>query len=1117
MALAPGTRIGAYEITSSLGAGGMGEVYRARDGRLGRDVALKVLPPELIGDAGRLERFDREARAIAALNHPHIVTIYSTEHADGVRFLTMELVEGRTLTEMIAGGRLSLQQFLDVAVPLADALTAAHQKQITHRDLKPGNVMVSHDGRVKVLDFGLARVGSGELAEHSLAATLAPVTEHGMVVGTMPYMSPEQVEGRPLDPRSDLFSLGIIYYELLTGDRPFQAASSPALMSAILRDTPAPITDRRADVPEALSRLVARLLEKRQEDRIQTARDVYNELRHLQKQSESTSSRRVSSSVSVAPTVGIPTIAVLQFVARGGEGIAAALAEGLTEDITVGLSRFGNLRVLSSGARYALEGSVRQFGEALRVSVRIGDAQSGANVWADNYDRDASRGLFALQDEISSRVAATVGDPTGVLANAMVSAARDTPAEQQSVAQLVLAYHAYASHSHAAEHARVRGALEQALEREPSNADGWACLALLYEHEHSFGFNSQPDALDRERRAAQRAVQLDPHSQLAWVALASAHLFARDLHALRSAVERAVSINALNADLLALCAVFVSVAGDDERAMDLYRRATALKPQHPGWYHFSAINASFLRGDDDEALRAAKRINMPLMPLANLSAIAAAGHLGRAADAAPAIAALRHVAPALLEPDHARAAWGRWIWSETLLDHLVDGVRKALDLTRDGVSSGEIASGATSARPASGTQTAAAPATDTLSIAVLPFSVRGADPDADAMAIGLTEDITASLAKFPGLSVIALQSARVYKDSTLDVRQIAERLHARYILSGSARKAGDAVRVMAHVVDAHTAATLWSETYDRRVTDGDIFAVQDDVTDHIVATVADQSGVLARSMVAWVRQQTPLDRSTGEELLLRLWGFQHRPTADGHAELRGALEARLAIEPDNPNLLGMLAHMYMVEHSLWYNPRPDPLGRAQRAARRAIEIDAGNQQGWETLAMTCFYLGDRAGLNDAAERAIRINPRNANTIAWMGAMFGKAGEYDRACALVERAMTINPGHPGYLHLTIFDRHFARGEFAEALAAAQRVNIPDFMWMHFAIAAAAGQLGAMDDARAGYAEMIRLAPPLADEANRREFVTRWYWPPEMIAALLEGVAKAHGVPGAPNAP
>ena len=294
MTLNPGTRVGPYEIVGSLGTGGMGEVYRARDPRLARDVALKVLPTGMAADPARHERFTREARAIAALNHPHIVTIYSTEDADGIRFLTMELIEGQPLDALIPPGGLPLKRFLELALPLADALTAAHQKQITHRDLKPANVMVANDGRVKVLDFGLALAPSGGtgLSQSDMATIASPqVTTPGTIIGTMPYMSPEQVEGRPLDHRTDLFSLGVMFHEMLTGSRPFSGDTSPQLMSAILRDAPRSTSEIRADIPDALSRLIQRCLEKRPDDRVQTARDIYNELRHVQKQLESGTDR----------------------------------------------------------------------------------------------------------------------------------------------------------------------------------------------------------------------------------------------------------------------------------------------------------------------------------------------------------------------------------------------------------------------------------------------------------------------------------------------------------------------------------------------------------------------------------------------------------------------------------------------------------------------------------------------------------------------------------------------------------------------------------------------------------------------------------------------------------
>jgi serine/threonine protein kinase len=210
MALSAGTRLGAYEILAPLGAGGMGEVYRTRDPRLKRDVALKVLPPQLAKEPERLRRFEQEAQTLAALNHPHIVTIFSVEEAEDLRFLTMELVEGKTLARVIPRSGLPLSRFFQTAIPLTEAVSAAHEKGIIHRDLKPGNVMVTEEGRVKVLDFGLAKLREGVRAEVDTQSPTEPATGPGRIFGTAPYMSPEQVQGRTLDHRSDVFALGTV-------------------------------------------------------------------------------------------------------------------------------------------------------------------------------------------------------------------------------------------------------------------------------------------------------------------------------------------------------------------------------------------------------------------------------------------------------------------------------------------------------------------------------------------------------------------------------------------------------------------------------------------------------------------------------------------------------------------------------------------------------------------------------------------------------------------------------------------------------------------------------------------------------------------------------------------
>jgi len=290
MPLLSGTRIGTYLITGPLGAGGMGEVYRARDTRLGREVAIKVLPAGVASNSDRLARFEREARTIAGLNHPNVVTLFSVEDEGGIRFLTMELVEGQSLDRIIKPGGLPLARVLDLSIPLANALVAAHERGVIHRDLKPANVMVTHDDWVKVLDFGLAKVAAGEgpSPDATVGATAGtPLSGEGQVLGTVPYMAPEQIRGETVDARSDLFALGVILYELATGRRPFTGTSSADVSSSILRDVPVPVLSVRADLPRDLNRIITRCLEKNPRDRFQTARDVMNELRYVQREIES--------------------------------------------------------------------------------------------------------------------------------------------------------------------------------------------------------------------------------------------------------------------------------------------------------------------------------------------------------------------------------------------------------------------------------------------------------------------------------------------------------------------------------------------------------------------------------------------------------------------------------------------------------------------------------------------------------------------------------------------------------------------------------------------------------------------------------------------------------------
>ena len=388
-----GRTLNHYRVLEDLGAGGMGRVYLAEDTRLGRNVALKILPPEMASDAERLERFEHEARVVAGLSHPNIVTLHSIEEADGIRFISMERVEGKTLRQLIPKDGLPLKRFFELAIPLVDAVGAAHERGVTHRDLKPENVMVTTAGRVKVLDFGLAKLQESAFTPLDEART-ASITQDGRILGTVAYMSPEQAEGKPLDHRSDIFSLGILLYEVATGERPFKGDTNLSILSAILKDTPPPVSERRAELPRPLSRMIQRALEKKPGDRYQSAADLRQDLEDLKRDVEtgevvsgtrlalvSLGKRRVPLLAAVvvllvalgiaaavtavrrrgpAPVVAGsaahagPSLAVFYFENLTGEPSLDWLRTGLTDMLVTDLSQSAGLRVLSTARLYQI-------------------------------------------------------------------------------------------------------------------------------------------------------------------------------------------------------------------------------------------------------------------------------------------------------------------------------------------------------------------------------------------------------------------------------------------------------------------------------------------------------------------------------------------------------------------------------------------------------------------------------------------------------------------------------------------------------------------------------------------------------------------------------------------
>ena len=425
--LCPGSRIGPYEIAEFLGAGGMGEVYRAHDLNLDRIVALKLLPLELAADPERVLRFEEEARAASALSHPSIVTIYDAGQIGQRAFISMELVAGETLREMLRPGGMPLRRALHIAAQLAEGLTIAHEARLVHRDLKPENIKVSRDGFVKILDFGLAKRIPRERGDTGMADVVTALeTAPGTVLGTAGYMSPEQAAGGRADCPSDQFSFGVILYEMLTGRRAFERTTVAETLSAIIREEPVPIPQVNPAVPPPLRWIVERCLAKDPGERYTVtrdlARDVANARDHI---GEILASRR---SRTVKRAAGESSLAVLPVLDMSAAPQPEALADTMTDALITALSQCVGLRVISRvsslaykgrrgavpdvadelGVEWVLLSSIAKSGGEVRVNAQLVDATSDENRWAHSFTRNARR-ILSVQTEIATEIAEQVG------------------------------------------------------------------------------------------------------------------------------------------------------------------------------------------------------------------------------------------------------------------------------------------------------------------------------------------------------------------------------------------------------------------------------------------------------------------------------------------------------------------------------------------------------------------------------------------------------------------------------------------------------------------------------------------------------------------------------------
>jgi eukaryotic-like serine/threonine-protein kinase len=645
-----GRRLGSYEILSAVGAGGMGEIYRARDLKLGREVAIKVLPEELASDPDHLRRFEREARTASSLNHPNIVTIHDIDEQDGIRYIAMELVEGSTLRELLRDAPLSTPRLLALARQAADGLARAHAAGVVHRDLKPENLIVSDDGLLKILDFGLAKVTPVAPSLESDETRTAQLTEQGSVMGTIPYMSPEQASGHSVDYRSDQFSLGTVLYEMASGRRAFKRDTPTQTLAAVIEGQPEPLGRLNRRLPSALLTIIDQCLAKNPERRFASTRDLATALQMVPDAPSRVPRAALWIAAGLAvlgivatsvpgfrlgwdigglrgrsmsrPTDGrFKSLVVLPLSNLSGDPEQEFVADGMTEALIANLAKIGALRVISRttamtfkdskktlpqiatelGVDAVIEASVLRVGDRVRVTAQLIDVEKDEAIWAKTYDRDIGD-LLVLESEVARAVAEEI--QVTLTPDEAMRLASGRPVDPKAHEAYLKGRFLFYKTTREATDEALRY-FETALAEDPEYARAYVGIALAWAARQQYGWATPQEAGPRRVAAVQRALALDDDLAEAHYQLAAMNTWTFwDFPAAEKEFLRAIELDPNYPEARVFYARFLNIMNRPGEALPQIERALELDPRNTFFRGMYAVDLSWAQRYDDAIAQA---------------------------------------------------------------------------------------------------------------------------------------------------------------------------------------------------------------------------------------------------------------------------------------------------------------------------------------------------------------------------------------------------------------------------------------------------------------------------------------------------------------------------------